>query len=295
VRVAITHTTRVDYDADVVEGVMDTHLGPRSDADQVWDRFDLVVQPSAAVRGYTDGFENAAHLITVRRPHRSLEIVARSEVRTLLDDPFRLPSAPPAPLAPSERWDYLAPSRLVQASDSLAHLAEPHRPHEPSDTLAAVRALTEYIYAEFRYEQNSTTVATTVDEVLRGRHGVCQDFAHLLIGLCRALEIPARYVSGYIVLDTGPAQSQTMGDLSQSQSLGGGPRRGAGASHAWVEAFTPTHGWRGFDPTNNLLASEHHVKMAIGRDYADVPPTRGTARGGNEEHLTVEVTTRLLD
>jgi transglutaminase-like putative cysteine protease len=101
--------------------------------------------------------------------------------------------------------------------------------------------------------------------------------------LCRSLEIPARYVSGYLVMDSNTPPRE------------GGPSRGAGASHAWVEAWTPTHGWRGFDPTNNVLASENHVKMAIGRDYADVPPSRGVYRGSAPETLTVEVTTKILD
>src|SRR5204863_1648221 len=117
---------------------------------------------------------------------------------------------------------------------------------------------------------------------------------HVLIGLCRVIQVPARYVSGYIVSSKPPrSQSQTLGTMSQSQSIGGsgGPSRGAGASHAWVEAYTPTHGWRGFDPTNNLLASTYHVKMARGRDYADVPPTRGTYRGVAKETLTVHVET----
>jgi transglutaminase-like putative cysteine protease len=294
VRVEITHTTRIDYSADVVEGVMDTRLGPRSDPDQRWEHFDLVVHPAAAIRRYTDGFGNTAHLITVSRPHRSLEIVARGEVHTLLGDPFLHSTDPPAPLAPSDRWDYLSPSMLVERSDELVRLAEPHRPRDPADTLEAVRALMGLIYNRFTYQQDQTTVATTVAEVLSHRRGVCQDFTHVLIGLCRAIEVPARYVSGYIAL-SGPAQSQTLGSMTQSQSIDRGPSRGAGASHAWIEAFIPTHGWRGFDPTNNLLASDHHIKMAIGRDYSDVPPTRGTARGGSEESLTVDVTTSILD
>ena len=123
-----------------------------------------------------------------------------------------------------------------------------------------------------------TTVETSVREVLTHASGVCQDLAHVLIGLCRAIGIPARYVSGYIMA---------------SHDVGA-PTRGAAASHAWAEAFTPTHGWRGFDPTNDLMASEHHVKMAVGRDYHDVPPTRGTFRGLAAEELSVAVTTRSV-
>jgi len=293
VRVEIVHTTRLTYDADVVEGVMDVRLGPLSDVDQRWERYDLRVSPSGSVRRYRDGFDNWAHLITLARPHRHVEIISGGCVSTLLSDPFRLPDRAPAPLGPSELADYLTPSELVPSTPALAALAERHRPARPEDTFDAVRELMAFVYNDFEYQKDVTSVSTTVDEVLAHRTGVCQDFAHVLLGLCRALGIPARYVSGYIVASR-QSQSQTLGTMTQSQGFDTGPSRGAGASHAWIEAFAPTHGWRGFDPTNNLLASEHHVKMAIGRDYADVPPTRGTFRGVAEEHLTVEVDARAI-
>jgi transglutaminase-like putative cysteine protease len=163
----------------------------------------------------------------------------------------------------------------------LTDLAEVYRPATPEVTFESVQAMMAWIYGGFTYMKDVTTVGTTVSEVLKERIGVCQDFAHVLIGLCRAVDIPARYVSGYIVATS----------LESDRA----PRRGAGASHAWVEAHTPTHGWRGFDPTNNLLASTMHVKMAIGRDYADVPPSRGTFRGQADERLTVDVVSRPLD
>ena len=292
-RVEVIHTTMLTYDADVVEGVMDARLGPFSDGDQRWEHYDLRVSPSAAVRRYRDGFNNWAHLITLARPHRTVELVSGGRVSTLLADPFRLPEHAPEPLGPSELADYLTPSALVPASPALAALAERQRPARPEDAFDAVRALMAFIHDGFAYEKDVTGVSTTVDEVLQDRRGVCQDFAHVLLGLCRAVAIPARYVSGYIVASQ-QSQSQTLGTMTQSQGFNTGPSRGAGASHAWVEAFIPTHGWRGFDPTNNLLASEQHVKMAIGRDYADVPPTRGTFRGVAEEHLTVEVDARAV-
>jgi transglutaminase-like putative cysteine protease len=272
---------------------MDTRLGPLSDADQRVERYELVVRPGGSARRYGDGFGNAAHLITLSAPHRFLEVVARSELSTLLDDPFALPEAAPAPLSAAERWDALAPSSLVQRSDELAKMAAPFRPAELDGAFEAVRRLMSLVYEQFDYQKDSTNTGTTVEDILRERRGVCQDFAHLLIGLCRAIEIPARYVSGYIV-QSGQSQSQQLGSMRQSQGSADEPRRGGGASHAWAEAFTPTHGWRGFDPTNNLVASAHHVKMAIGRDYADVPPTRGTDRGGSEGKLSVDVATRVL-
>jgi transglutaminase-like putative cysteine protease len=292
-KVSVTHTTRISYGTHVVEGVMDVRLGPRSDGDQRWQEYDLRATPNAAIRRYYDGFGNTAHLVTIARPHDSVELVSRGVVDTLLYDPFRLPPTPPTPLGPSELADYLTPSAIVPADPQLEAMAKPYQPASPDETLEAVQKLMGLVYHGFEYEQGTTSVATTVPEVLKHRTGVCQDFAHVLIGLCRAIKLPARYVSGYIVPRQAPQrQTQTLGTMTQSQSFGGSDQdssRGAGASHAWIEVFTPTHGWRGFDPTNNLLASTHHVKMGIGRDYNDVPPTRGTFRGLAEEHLTVEV------
>lgn len=273
-RILVSHTTRLDYEADVVESVMDARLGPRTDQDQRWDSFDLGVQPPGSVRRYGDAFGNTAHLITFAKAHRSLEVVAHSEVETLLLDPFASPQTSLAPLAPGELADYLGPSALVPRHPEIDDLAAPHRPESPDSTFGAVQELTRLVYREFTYKPDVTTVATDVPELLRTRTGVCQDLAHVLLGLCRSVGIPARYVSGYIVTDAD------------------GPKRGAGHSHAWVEAFTPTHGWRGFDPTNDLIASEHHVKMAVGRDYRDVPPTQGTFRGAADERLVVEVAAR---
>jgi transglutaminase-like putative cysteine protease len=303
--VSVTHSTRLDYSADVVEAVMDTRLGPFSDAHQRWDTFSLRAAPGAAVRRYADGFRNAAHLITFRRPHRYVEIVTQGTIETLLDDPFALPAQPPRPLTPLEAHDFLSPSALVPRDPSLEELARPYRSGAQTEGVQVVQQLMAWVYDSFTYRRDVTTVATTVTEVLAGRTGVCQDFAHLLIGLCRAAGIPARYVSGYVVSSGSQAtqsQSQQMGQdgMSQSQSQsqpaqGPPPPRGGGASHAWIEAWTPAYGWRGFDPTTNLLASTLHVKMAIGRDYADVPPSRGTFRVQAAESLTVEVVARHRD
>ena len=292
-RVALSHLTRLEYSAEVTEGVMDVRLGPLSDEHQRWLRFDLRAAPNAAVHRYTDGFLNAAHLVSLRRPHRYVEVVSRGEVETLLEDPFALPSAPPAPLSPAERAETLLPSPLVAPDPRLQELAAPFRPASPERTFEAVQRLMDLVNREFAYEQQVTQVSSTVGEVIDDRRGVCQDFAHVLIGLCRAIDVPARYVSGYIV-SAEQQQAQRLGDMQQSQSQSAG-YRGSGASHAWAEAFTPTHGWRGFDPTNNLVASTHHVKMAIGRDYRDVSPTRGAYRGNADEHLTVVVSVHPAD
>jgi len=273
VRIAVEHRTTLEYSADVVESVMDARLGPRTDEHQRWISFELRVEPGASVRRYNDGFGNAAHLITVSRPHQTIDVVTRGEIETTLTDPFQLPRSRPTALGPGESSDYLNPSPLVPEADELGAIAAPFKEREPFD---AVGDLMHLVHERFEYRSDVTDVETSVADVLSHSSGVCQDFAHVLIGLCRAIAVPARYVSGYILAGNDP----------------GVPKRGAAASHAWVEAFTPTHGWRGFDPTNDLMASEHHVKMAVGRDYHDVPPTRGTFRGIADEELSVAVTTK---
>ena len=274
-KVRIKHTTRFEYDADVVESVIDVRLGPRSDAHQRWGRFDIGVDPAGAARRYGDGFGNTAFLVTLARPHRHLELQTEGEIETLLADPFAMPAQPPDPLGPSALSDFLDPSPLVPLVSELEALAGPERPTSPEDTFPAVQRLMHLVNQRLEYVPGVTTVETTVIEVLHEPRGVCQDFAHLLLGLCRSAGIPARYVSGYTVAQAG------------------GPPRGAGASHAWIEAFTPTHGWRGFDPTNDLVASAYHVKVAIGRDYGDVRPHQGTFRGQAEERLLVDVATAI--
>jgi transglutaminase-like putative cysteine protease len=289
VRVEVKHTTRLDYSADVVEAVMDVRLGPLTDQHQRIEHFQLQVEPHGAVRRYTDGFGNPAHLISLSRPHSFVEAVALTELQTLLDDPFRLPDQSAPPLDVRTATDSLQPSALIPLGPEIAELAAPYRLDDPARTFEVAQGLMERVHGLLSYRSSVTTVETRVDEVLRGRAGVCQDFAHLLIALARCLGLPARYVSGYIVQRF---QTQTQSGQSQSQSIG--PSRGAGASHAWAEVYTPTHGWRGFDPTNNLVANAHYVKVATGRDYHDVAPTRGTYRGKAEEKLTVDVSTRVL-
>jgi len=166
--------------------------------------------------------------------------------------------------------EYLQPSRYVDLSPEAWRLAVDATHGEPDLWRAAV-AIMRLIFREFRYEPGATHVRTRVDEALAGRRGVCQDFAHVMLAMCRSLGIPALYVSGYLY--NGPRELL----------------RGAQASHAWCEVFVPGLGWRGLDPTNDQPADEHYVKVAIGRDYADVAPVQGTFRGTTTQDLTVEV------
>jgi len=139
------------------------------------------------------------------------------------------------------------------------------------DPLTAMKQLNRAIYDSFEYESGITEVHSPIEHALRERRGVCQDFAHIMTAIARAWGVPTRYVSGYMY------------------HRGAKDRSGADATHAWVESYLPSLGWVGFDPTNNILAGERHVRAAVGRDYSDVPPTRGTYKGVAESELSISV------
>jgi len=270
--ITVIHTTRFSYEREVVESVMQARLEPRSDADQRLLRFDLQVLPAARLFHYDDGFANTVHCFTVPAPHDHLVVTARSRVETRLINPFEPPTQLPTP-DPVESWPYLQFDGLVCRTAEVDALADRFRPSGDDGVLAAVQDVMRYIHDGFEYQAEVTTVTSTVADVLAVRKGVCQDFAHLMLAICRAMGIPARYISGYIY--SSPEHAA----------------RGDTASHAWCEAFIPGYGWRGFDPTNAVLAADSHVKVGQGRSYHDVPPTRGVYRGQAEERIEVRVET----
>ncbi len=171
-----------------------------------------------------------------------------------------------------EHWDYLTPSEYAIKTELLAELARELKVERRGDPLNLLREINAAIYERFDYDPQTTSVDSPIDDALRARKGVCQDFAHIMITLARGLGIPCRYVSGYLFHESN-----------------GHDRSASGATHAWVEAFLPEPGWVGFDPTNNLIAGERHIRTAIGRDYADVPPTRGVFKGIAQSELSVGV------
>jgi len=170
-------------------------------------------------------------------------------------------------------WEMLLPSEFAEPTDELERLAQELEVRRRDDPLMVLHQLNQQIYEYFDYKPKSTKVDSPIDLALTTKAGVCQDFAHIMITLVRTkLRIPCRYVSGYLF----------HGENDHDRSL-------HSATHAWIEAFLPQLGWVGFDPTNWLLARERHIRTAIGRDYADVPPTRGMFRGQAKSDLTVAV------
>jgi len=282
-RLHVTHRTHFTYAEPVKDSFNEARLEPASAEGQECGQFRLKIQPPAHVSHYFDLYRNDVHLFEVSRAHRELTITANSQVVTS-DKPSGPPlDATPAPLAELPRCarlelchDFLQSSTFVDVSPELWRLAV-DLTIDLRDTWQAALALMRYIHAEFRYQPDATQWNSPAADVLRLRAGVCQDFAHVMLGLCRALKIPARYVSGYLY--NGPADQL----------------KGAQASHAWVEVFLPDVGWCGLDPTNNQRIDGRYVKVAAGRDYADVTPIRGRYRGTAQRTMSVEVLVTALE
>ncbi|MDI1336152.1 MAG: transglutaminase family protein [Lacunisphaera sp.] len=272
----VLHRTRFHYAATVRESFNEARLQPVTHGAQVCHNFILKILPTTRLSHYLDFYFNYVHLFDLTQPHTELVVEANSTVTTG-DTPALAADAAPAPLsaidecARMERcYDFLQTSTYVDVSPEVWRLALDATEGQ-TDTWQAAQGIMRYIHRHFRYQSAATHVHTHMRDVLQARAGVCQDFAHVMLGFCRALKIPARYVSGYLY--NGPADQL----------------KGAQASHAWVEIYLPDHGWCGLDPTNSRLADGHYVKVAVGRDYADVSPLKGTYRGTAKRKLTVEV------
>jgi hypothetical protein len=171
-----------------------------------------------------------------------------------------------------DHFDMLEPSKFARPSPELLSFMKIADLEKPAgDPLSALKTLQRGIYDSFDYEPGVTEVNSPIEVALEQRRGVCQDYAHIMTAVARVWGVPCRYVSGYLY------------------HKGSRDRSAANATHAWVEAYLPSLGWVGFDPTNNIMAGERHVRAAVGRDYADVPPTRGTYKGGADSELSIAV------
>lgn len=284
IQYSIRHTSQFNYSAPISESMMEVRMQPRGDDRQRCLRFELTTQPRARVFAYQDSLGNVVHHFDIPSRHSRLWITADAivAVAPMPFIPDNLPDATwdtlDAVTATGEHWQWLQSSYFARETPLLAELAHELRWQRDADPLTLMRRLTSALFQTFTYAQSETRVDSPIDDALRARGGVCQDLAHIMIALARRIGIPCRYVSGYL------ATSSERHDRSTE-----------GATHAWVEAYLPELGWIGFDPTNDLLAFERHIRAAIGRDYADVPPTRGVFRGEAGSELAVLVTVSLAD
>lgn len=276
-RLRVFHRTAYGYPSPVTDSHNEVRLMPLTDADQTCLDFQLTVRPSTPVYHYAEP-GGTVHHFGIRAPHSELEITAEAHVETRLTNPFATLDlvGDDGTFYQSEELrqefaEYLSPTRYVQEEPGIASLAQAVRPEAGPSVASYLIAATHLVHDTLEYVPGATDVQTTLAEVLRERRGVCQDFAHVMLALCRHRGIPSRYVSGYVYATSG-------------KSL-----RADQATHAWVECLLPNRQWRGFDPTNNLLVNDQYIKIHLGRDYADVPPTRGVFRGPATNALQVQV------
>lgn len=270
----IHHETKLSYSKPVSETVFETRMAPRSDEDQTAQSYRLRIAPQAPVSSYRDGFGNRVDLFNVTTPYRELMIQATSFVRTHRrpgrDRLARIAWPGEAPVA-VEAAEFLQPSPLVDRGAGLDAFVADLPP--PSGTLAeVVTRMKAAVRGRIRYEPKVTTTRTPVSEVLALGRGVCQDFAHLFVGCCRALGLPARYVSGYV---------NHPGEI---------------ATHAWCQVWGGgAVGWVDVDPTSGGFPDDDYVLVAVGRDYSDIPPNRGVWMGRAEETIAVAVKVEPVD
>jgi transglutaminase-like putative cysteine protease len=265
---------------------MEVRMQPRSEATQRCLSFHLDVNPPAYITQYRDFTGNTVHHFDIAGSHTEVRVTAQSTVQVQAAPAPRLSEAGDwadldALTAGDDYWEMLLPSQFAHSNEALEKLAKELKCERRGSPLELLTELNEGIYGLFAYVPNSTKVDSPIEEALLTRQGVCQDFAHIMIALARPLCIPCRYVSGYLFhreAEDGPR------DRSLEE-----------ASHAWVEALVPRLGWIAFDPTNNLIGGDRHIRVAIGRDYADVPPTRGVYKGEAHSELSVAVTVSPSD
>ena len=274
-----THTTTYLYSEPVSICHTEVHLAPRDDGNQrVLDHKLSIVPAPDETFSHKDYFGNNVTYFSIHEPHQTLTISAASLIEIEPGDPLEPCLTPAWEQARGEEWrdadfhtleafQFVFPSpRIKPAAEFAAYAGPSFTAGRP--LLEAAVDLCHRIYTDLHYDQQATTVATSLAEVLESRRGVCQDFAHFTIACLRSLGLAARYVSGYL----------------KSREL-----IGSQASHAWVSVFCPGFGWLDLDPTNDQMVNGNHVTLAWGRDYADVAPVKGVAMGGGEQVINVSV------
>ncbi len=287
----VIHRTRYAYGDPVAMSQHLLHLTPRISPWQLCLDSRTEVHPKADESSTgTDFFGNPTQIVALNHPHAEFVVEACSTVQLLPRPTMEKLAGSPAweevaarlrandASAPLEARQFLFESPCVPLLEALQHYASPSFP-PGRPLIEAAFDLTRGLHRDFRFDATATDLSTPLHEVLRLRRGVCQDFAHVMIGCLRTLGLAARYMSGYIqTRRSGSAQAMV----------------GADASHAWVSVWCPQHGWVDFDPTNNCLVDREHITVAFGRDFSDVTPVRGVVLGSGDHDPEVEVTVQAV-
>jgi transglutaminase-like putative cysteine protease len=272
----IQHETRFEYTEPVRESVTEVRMQPVSDLHQTCHSFHLNLMPATQQSWYQDGFGNSVHHFNILGAHGEVRILAASVVETHPRPHSLDESQSTWPLNSDEGnfevLDFLRFRGPVRLSPRLDPLVDELQPRQGMALGQLIRSVGNYIHTHYEYARDVTLASSPIDHLLEEGKGVCQDFTHLMIAILRKLEIPARYVSGYLHRPNKESQS-----------------------HAWCETWLPDLGWVGIDPTNDCLVHDHFVKVAVGRDFSDVPPNKGIYRGRGEESISVRVESRALE
>jgi transglutaminase-like putative cysteine protease len=286
-RYRLVHTTEFSYDGSVSESYNDVRLRPLEDDKQSCVSFRLATTPASRGLSYRDAFGNWVHHFNILAEHRHLKVDAESVV---LAHNIPVPKPDATSLAEfdshrgqleEEYFDFLAPTEYVPHLPQLSSLLEEAERASGATVAGFAQAASDLIHDRFLYVQGATHVHSSIKDALALGVGVCQDFAHLLLGLVRMRGLPGRYVSGYLV-----PGSATEPQSSLEEVIGGQ------ASHAWAEVYLPCAGWTAFDPTLGESVGLRHVRIGYGRDYGDVAPVRGVYKGKSGQSLSVDVRVR---
>lgn len=277
----IEHLSRFEYSQPVRRCTMSLWIQPLESCRQRLRDFSITTAPPAGFTTGTDPFGNVRHVLTINRQHDRLEVVSSAWVE--VDRPPGLPEG----LAPGaweevrsmsndpRWWDFTGASPLARPSPALDEFVTELGVAPAADPLVDLLALSSALNDAFEYTPGATSVDSPIEDILTSRKGVCQDYTHVLVAIARSWGVPTRYVSGYLY-------------VAETEPGAGGSAFGT-ATHSWAEMRLPGLGWVGVDPTNRSVADQRYVRTAVGRDYRDVPPTRGVIEGGGDSRLEVDV------
>ncbi|SEL52191.1 transglutaminase family protein [Parapedobacter koreensis] len=276
----IHHITKYEYDSPVVDSVNEIRVFPYACAEQELLQLELNISQAPDVYLFQDYWGNKCGQFSIMAPHKALVIESKAIIRTTLSSQLQIDFHSDFSQLRTEVADNLSLVELTYP-DMISNQKAIDRIVDQlikagGSVAAVIERCGEYIFKRFKYVKGITTIETTVDEILEHKSGVCQDFAHLMLQILRSMGIPSRYVSGYICPNKNGM-------------------RGQGATHAWVEAYIPGYGWAGIDPTNNVWVTNTHVKLAVGRNFNDCSPVKGTFRGNTKQHLSVYVSVGYED
>ncbi|MEP2775783.1 MAG: transglutaminase family protein [Luteolibacter sp.] len=277
---SVRHRSEFNYSDWIVGNANTLHLEPRDFLFQKTLGSVVKVLPATRLIRFSDLFGNITHVYEIATQHKRMVVESQLRVMNL---PLYIPNEGysegmdfyDTPEIKDRCWEYLQESRCISLIPTFWKQAVDVT-HSENAVFEKAAAIMRWIHAEFSYESGVTDAETHAETAFELRKGVCQDFAHVMLAMCRTLGIPARYASGYIY--TGGRDALI----------------GAQASHAWCEIYLPETGWIGFDPTNAVLADDRYIKVAVGRDYEDVAPVRGAFRGIASCTMDIEVSVERL-